>query len=155
GRYGLSVCPSKANCRTRVPGTWNSSRRARTSGVIEPRSSAMNGRPPKSLFTVLKKSAPGPGTHCPDCAVAAPAGTCHAAANPRKWSRRITSTMGEQSMHAIDAPAIASLSQRLPVVDGVAPELSVGAEVIGRYTSYELWLVLLVQQKYLWFSPDV
>src|SRR5262249_55330371 len=63
--------------------------------------------------------------------------------------------MGEQSMHAIDAPAIASLSQRLPVVDGVAPELSVGAEVIGRYTSYELWLVLLVQQKYLWVSPDV
>ena len=31
-----------------------------------------------------KRVAPGPGTHCPDWAVGAPAGTCHAAANPRK-----------------------------------------------------------------------
>ena len=63
-----------------------------TSGVISPKSSAMNGRPPSSLCAALKNSAPGPGTHWPDCAVGAPAGTCQAAANPRKWSRRITST---------------------------------------------------------------
>ena len=33
---------------------------------------------------VQKKLAPGPGTHWPVCAVAAPIGTCQAAANPRK-----------------------------------------------------------------------
>src|SRR5262249_173848 len=62
--------------------------------------------------------------------------------------------MGEQSTHAIDAPAIASLPQRLPVVDRVAPELSLRAKVIGRYACHALWPVLFVQQKYLRVSPD-
>ena len=84
GRYGLSGWPSKANWRTFVPGMRNWSRSAQTSGVINPRSSAMNGRPPSSRWTAVKNSAPGPGTHWPDWAVAAPAGTCQAAAKPRK-----------------------------------------------------------------------
>jgi hypothetical protein len=44
----------------------------------------MNGTPPRPFSTALKKSAPGPGTHSPASAVGAPAGTCQAAANPRK-----------------------------------------------------------------------
>jgi hypothetical protein len=53
--------PSNANWSTRIPGNRNWSRSVLTSGVITPRSSAMNGRAPNSFSAVRKKSAPGPG----------------------------------------------------------------------------------------------
>jgi len=58
--------------------------RAVTSGVISPRSSAMNGKLPNSLLAARKNSDPGPGTHCPCRALDSPTGTCQAAAKPRK-----------------------------------------------------------------------
>src|SRR2546422_7785466 len=63
--------------------------------------------------------------------------------------------VGEQRTESIDAPAIAGLSQRLPVVDGVAPELSLGAEVIGGHAGDELWPPLFVQQEQVRVGPNV
>ena len=56
---------------------------------------------------------------------------------------------------AIDAPAIARPAQHVPVIDGVAPELSLGAEIIGGHTSHEAWPLLFVQQEQLRVGPNV
>src|SRR5215813_13691617 len=63
--------------------------------------------------------------------------------------------VGKQRTYAIDAPTIASLSQGLPVVDGVTPELPLGAEVIGGHPGNVLWPPLFVQQEQVWVVPNV
>ena len=63
--------------------------------------------------------------------------------------------VSQQRTEAIDAPAIAGPAQRVPVIDGVAPELSLGAELIGGHTSHEARLVLFVQQEQLRTGPNV
>ena len=102
---------------------WNCRGECITSGVIIPRSSAMNGRPPNSLCTASKKSAPGPGTHCPDCAVGRSRGTCHAAAN--RGSDPAGSRRRGPAGRAIGrCTSDSRSSQCIPVVNGIAPELS-------------------------------
>src|ERR1700681_3170577 len=54
-----------------------------------------------------------------------------------------------------DAPMIAGLPKSVPVIDGVAPKLSLRAEVIGWHTGNEERPALLVQQKQLRVGPDV
>src|SRR6266498_3300180 len=63
--------------------------------------------------------------------------------------------MSQQRAQPRDAPRIAGLPESVPVVDGVAPKLSLRAEEIGRHTGNEAWPVLLVQQKQLRIGPDV
>src|SRR5262245_16588822 len=63
--------------------------------------------------------------------------------------------VGEQRTDAIDAPAIAGLPQRVPVVDGVAPELTLGAEIIWGHAGHKLWPLVFVQQEQLRVGPNV
>jgi len=55
-----------------------------TSKVIRPRSSATNGRLPKTSFSRWKRSCPGALTHCPLIAVSSSAGIDQNASKPRK-----------------------------------------------------------------------
>src|SRR5439155_5495875 len=63
--------------------------------------------------------------------------------------------VGKQRAQTADAPTITGLPKSLPVIDGVAPKLSLRAEVIGRHTGNEARPALLVQQKQLRISPNV
>jgi hypothetical protein len=63
--------------------------------------------------------------------------------------------VSQQRTEAIDAPAIAGPAQLVPVVDGVAPELSLGAEIIGGHAGHEARPVLFVQQEQFRIGPNV
>src|SRR4030095_11337888 len=63
--------------------------------------------------------------------------------------------VSQQRAQTRDAPTIAVLPKSVPVIDGVAPKLSLRAEVIGRNTGYETRPALLVQQKQLRVGPDI
>ena len=116
-----------------MPGRRNWSRSAVTSGVISPRSSAMKGRAPSSFSTAAKNSAPGPRTHWP---ALRRRGSRRHVPGRRERAEMIQPDhvhVGQQRAQAVDAPAISALAKRVPVVDGVAPELPVRAEVVGRH----------------------
>ena len=81
---------------------------------------------------LVKSSAPGPGTHWPVWAVAAPAGTCHAAAKAAEMIEAYHVHMSQQRAAAVYPPAVAGPTKSLPVIDGVAPELPLDTEVVGR-----------------------
>ena len=53
--------------------------------------------------------------------------------------------VSEQRPHAVDAPPVAGLTQRVPVVNRVAPELTVGAEVIGRNSTHKPRTIALIE----------
>ena len=63
--------------------------------------------------------------------------------------------MAQQSADSIHPPAVTGGSKCVPVVNGVAPELSVSAEVIGRNSRHETRTALLVKQKELWVGPNI
>src|SRR5262249_38617180 len=63
--------------------------------------------------------------------------------------------VGQQRPQARDAPTIAGLTQSVPIIDGVAPKLSLRTEVNWRYTSDNARPALRIQQKKLRVSPDV
>src|SRR5262245_55077971 len=63
--------------------------------------------------------------------------------------------VGQQGAQPIDAPAKTGPTKRLPVIDGVAPELPLGAEIVWRHAGHKTRLVLLVQQEQLRVGPDV
>ena len=63
--------------------------------------------------------------------------------------------VGEKRTDAIDAPAIAGPTQGVPVVDGVAPELSLRAEIIRGYAGDEERPLPFVQQEQLRVGPNV
>jgi hypothetical protein len=58
----------------RMPGKPNCRRKACTSGVISPRSSAMMGNGPNAVAMAWNKAAPGPGSQRPLTAVGSLAG---------------------------------------------------------------------------------
>jgi hypothetical protein len=57
--------------------------------------------------------------------------------------------LSQQGAQAVDAPTIAGSANSVPVVDGVAPKLSLRAEIIGRDSGDEPAPALFVQQKQL------
>ena len=61
----------------------------------------------------------------------------------------------QQGAHPIDAPAKAGSPMGLPVVHGVAPKLSLGAEVVGRHAGYETWVVVIIEQEQLGVGPNI
>ena len=61
----------------------------------------------------------------------------------------------QQSAHAVDVPAVAGAAQSRPVIDGIAPELPLSAEVVGRYPGDEAGPVLLVQEEQVGIGPHV
>ena len=58
-------------------------------------------------------------------------------------------------LEPINPPTIARLSERLPVIDRVSPELALGAEIIRRNAGDDPRLRLLVQQEQLGIGPHV
>src|SRR5580658_6854640 len=55
--------------------------------------------------------------------------------------------VSQQSTQPIDAPPITSQTHGIPVVDGIAPQLTLRAEIIGRNSGDELWPMLLIEQE--------
>src|ERR1700733_14635882 len=55
--------------------------------------------------------------------------------------------VSQQSTQPIDAPAITGRTQGIPVVNGIAPQLTLRAEIIGRNSSDEAWPMLLIEQE--------
>src|ERR1700691_4600260 len=55
--------------------------------------------------------------------------------------------VGQQSTQPIDAPSIARRTQGIPVVNRIAPQLALRAEIIGRNSSDEAWALLLIEQE--------
>ena len=58
-------------------------------------------------------------------------------------------------LEPIDPPAIARLSERLPVIDRVPPQLALGAEIIRRNAGDDPGLRLVVQEEQLRIGPYV
>jgi hypothetical protein len=63
--------------------------------------------------------------------------------------------VGQQGAQTGNPPTVAGLPKGVPVVDGIAPELSLRTETIGRHTGEKTWPTLLVQKKKLRVGPYV
>src|SRR5271169_1275855 len=63
--------------------------------------------------------------------------------------------VNQQGPQAIDAPLESGLAQGVPVVDGIAPELSLGAEVVGRHAGDETRPKVVIEEKKLGASPHI
>src|SRR5580704_2602807 len=61
----------------------------------------------------------------------------------------------QKGAQAIDAPAIASGTERIPVVNRIAPQLPLRAEIVGRNSSDEARPALLIEQEELRVRPNV
>ena len=103
----------------------------------------MNGRLPNSRWTALKNSAPG--TRHPLATLGGRRAGRYVPGR-RKAAEVIEPNhvhVSQQSPQAVDAPAIAGLAKRLPIVNRIAPELSLSAEVVGRHSGDEARPVLV------------
>ena len=147
--------PSKANWSTRVPGMANWSRRAWTSGVISPRSSAMNGSAPSSLCTALKNCGSRARHPLAGSGGRRPRRYVPRSREPSEMIQANRVDVSQEGAHPVDAPAVAGSPKRVPVVDGIAPELPLGAEVVGWHAGDEARPVMRVQQKQLRVRPHV
>ena len=63
--------------------------------------------------------------------------------------------VSQQSTQPIDAPPITSRTHGIPVVNGIAPQLTLRAEIIGRNSGDEAWPMLLVEQELLRVRPNI
>src|SRR5580698_330451 len=63
--------------------------------------------------------------------------------------------VSQQSTQSIDAPSITSRTPRIPVVNGIAPQLTLCAEIIGRNSGDEAWPMLLIEQEELRVCPNI
>src|ERR1700685_4658101 len=55
--------------------------------------------------------------------------------------------VSQQSEQSIDAPSITGRTQGIPVVNGIAPQLTLRAEIIGRNSGDEAWSMLFIEQE--------
>src|ERR1700730_11585347 len=55
--------------------------------------------------------------------------------------------VSQQSTQPIDAPPITSRTHGIPVINGIAPQLTLCAEIIGRNSGDEAWTMLLIEQE--------
>src|SRR5580704_1089397 len=53
--------------------------------------------------------------------------------------------VSQHSTQPIDAPPITTRMHGVPVVNGIAPQLTLRAEIIGRNSGNEAWPMLLIQ----------
>ena len=63
--------------------------------------------------------------------------------------------VSQEGAHPVDAPAVAGPPKRVPVLDGIPPELPLGTEVVGWDSGNEARPVMRVQQKQLRVRPHV
>ena len=61
----------------------------------------------------------------------------------------------QQRAKAVDPPAIPRSLERRPVVHGVAPELPLRAEIVGRHPGDDAWPALGIEHEELRMGPDV
>src|SRR4029077_8424237 len=61
----------------------------------------------------------------------------------------------EQRTQAFQRPFVAAATERVPVIDGVAPELPFGAEVVGRHSRDKGRTALFVQQEKFRIGPNI
>ena len=115
-----------------MPGRPSDSRSRVTGGVITPRSSAISGSSPRTSRAASNGARPGPRFQEPDKANSASAGTAQKAreaaevVDPRQVEEL------EDALEARDPPRVALTTQRRPVVQGVAPQLALVGEDVGR-----------------------
>ena len=76
---------------------------------------------------------PGPGTHWPSRAVGCPGRDVPGGGEAAEVVEPDDVHLRQHGAQAGDPPAIARPAERLPVVERVAPELALGAEVVGRH----------------------
>ena len=146
GRRRTAVCACRAS---------RSAREARARpGVITPRSSAISGRGPSALLEGFEDA--WPGRRHPPCRSrgGSPAGTVQYASKPRKWSMRVKSNRRSTRLACARSKIVKPLScHRLPVVEGVAPELARRREVVGRDSGDDCWPSLGDRGRRLAASP--
>src|SRR6516164_8034499 len=63
--------------------------------------------------------------------------------------------VGQYGAYPVDPPRITSAAEGLPVVDRIAPQLSLSAEVIGWHTRHKARPTMFVEEKKFWVSPYV
>ena len=120
---------------------------------MSPRSSAITGKGPSSFSAASKKSAPGPGRHSPMWAVRRTGRNVPRGGEGPKMIDPHRVDLRNHRPNPIDPPAIAFARKRLPVVQRIAPELAVGAKVIGRNAGNERRPALGVKQEQSRDSP--
>src|ERR1700688_425004 len=55
--------------------------------------------------------------------------------------------VSQQNAQPIDAPAITNRTKGVPVVNRIAPQLSLRAEIVGRNAGDEAWPTLLIEKE--------
>src|SRR5208283_5872081 len=63
--------------------------------------------------------------------------------------------MSQQGTQAVDAPAIAQMSQGIPVVHGIPPQLSLRTEVVRRHAGHEERPMPLIKKEEFRMRPYV
>ena len=63
--------------------------------------------------------------------------------------------VSQQGAQAVDAPAVAARGKRVPVIDRIAPALSLRAEVVRRHTGDDARPALGIEQEQLRVGPHV
>src|ERR1700722_7916282 len=63
--------------------------------------------------------------------------------------------VSQQSTQPVDAPPIPSRTQGIPVVNGIAPQLTLRAEIVGRNSGDKARAPLLIEQEKFWVGPDI
>src|SRR5271165_7511707 len=61
----------------------------------------------------------------------------------------------QQRPQSVDAPTIAGSTKGFPVVNGIAPQLALRAEVIWRHAGDEARSAMLIQQEQLGVGPHI
>ena len=61
----------------------------------------------------------------------------------------------QRSPNAAQPPAVAACLHAIPAVEGIAPELTGGAKIVGWHPSDNGRLELLIQEKFAWIGPGV
>ena len=114
----------------------------------------MNGKFPISFATASKKSIPGPAIHA-GLSRRRRRGNVPCSRKPAKMVEAYQVNVRQQRADPVDAPPEPALPERFPVVDGIAPPLTLSAESVGRDAGNDGRAAPFVQQEKLPIGPNV
>src|SRR5690242_17429844 len=63
--------------------------------------------------------------------------------------------MRQESAHSVDRPTIAGGPQRIPVINWIAPQLTLGAEIVRRNGCDKARMMPFVEEKKFRVRPDI
>jgi hypothetical protein len=63
--------------------------------------------------------------------------------------------MCQERPYPVDAPAITGRAQCVPIVDGIAPELALRTEIVGRDTGDKARTPKFIEEEELRIGPDI